>query len=110
MVPKSLDSTLAGRTRLYVVATIITAIIAVTSIVILALVKPENTSTGTLILGILLPVITAFLAASVGHLGAQVDGRLTQLIDITGTSEHAKGKIEEKHEESARRKSQRNRR
>lgn len=85
-----------NRARMYVAATIITAGLAVVSIVVLAIVKPDNTSAGTLILGVLLPLITAFLAASVGHVGSAVDGRLSQLLELTEKSSRAEGKLAEK--------------
>lgn len=87
-----------SRTRMYVIGTIMTAAMAVVSIIVLAIFKPDNTSAGTLVMGVLLPIITAFLAASIGHLGAQIDGRLTQLLTLTAKASKAEGKATEKQD------------
>lgn len=83
-----------AKARLYVQATIAVVGLAVGSMLTLALAKPENTSTGTVILGILLPVITAFLAAAVGKLGDAVNGRTSQLIAQSQEAGKLEGKLE----------------
>ena len=98
---KNAVDTSASKTRIYVIATVVTAALAVCAITTLAVMRPDNTSAGTLILGILLPIITAFLGAAVGHLGQQVDGRMTQLLQLVAVAGKAEGKLEAKSEPRA---------
>ena len=89
------------RYRLYVTATIIVSALTVILIFLLAVLKPGDTATGTLIIGILGPITAAFLVAAIGHLGAAVDGRLSQLLVLTARAKKAEGRLEEKTQQAA---------
>lgn len=84
----------SARTTQFIWAVIILCIVAVGAMLTIAIFKPGDTSTGTLILGIVGPVIAAFLAAAIQGVHLSVNSRLTELIDVTAKASHAEGKLE----------------
>lgn len=83
-----------ARTTQFVYAVVALCVLAVASMVTLAIFKPGDTSTGTMILGILGPVIAAFLAAAIQGVHLAVNSRLTELLDVTSKASHAEGRLE----------------
>lgn len=80
-----------ARTSQYVYAVVILCVVAVLAMLTIAIFKPGDTSTGTLILGILGPVIAAFLAAAVQGVHLAVNSRLTELLEMTARASKAEG-------------------
>lgn len=87
-----------SRSAVFTGAVIVLAIVTVTAITVLAIFKPGDTSTGTIILGTLGPIIAAFLAAALKDLHGAVNSRLTELIDSERIRSHAEGKLEQRIE------------
>lgn len=83
-----------AKTKTFTTAVIILAVVCVASIALIAILRPGDTSTGTLILGVLVPVITAFLSAAIRQVHQAVNGRLTELLDITARASKAEGQLE----------------
>jgi len=99
-----LSNHLNNRSAIFTSAVIILSVVAVSAIILVAIFKPSDTSTGTLIIGMLLPVITAFLAAALKDLHGAVNSRLTELIEITRRDAHAEGKLDQRRESEDERK------
>lgn len=82
-----------SNTRLFVAAVLGCCLITVISILAIALFgKPGDTSTGTIIIGIMTPITMAFLGAAVYGVYHATNSRLTQLLDVTASSSLAEGK------------------
>jgi uncharacterized membrane protein len=80
-------------TNLLVGATIVIAIVAVAAIVSIFAVRPDKDN-GTIIatiVSVLVPVMTALLAAAVREVHAAVNSRLTQLLEVTALKSRAEG-------------------
>lgn len=85
-------------TNLLVGSTIGIATLAVAAIVIIFLVRPDkdNTAIVATLMGFLVPLMTALLAASVQQVHAAVNSRLTQLLRVTAAKSHAEGVASER--------------
>lgn len=86
------------RSQLFTIAVMVLCLILVTAMVLLAILKPGDTSTGTLILGTVGPIITIFVAAAIREGHKAMNSRLSQLLETTSTSAHAAGMLQEKNE------------
>jgi hypothetical protein len=88
------DETSAGsHTALFVYAVVGIAILAIVSIVVIFIVRPDKDNTGliAIILGFLVPPSTALLAAAVQQVHLAVNSRLSQLVLLTRSSSFAEG-------------------
>lgn len=85
----------ASHTMLYVAAVIVLSVVGVGSIVALQLLNPEKDHSATIvvILGFLVPTVTALLAGAVSQVQKSVNGRLTQLLAMTARTHAAEGEI-----------------
>lgn len=83
-----------AQTTVFVWAAIILSVITVVAITTLAIFRPENTSTGTIILGITLPTITGCMAKAIHEGQKSVDGRLSQLLMVTAKASKAEGQLQ----------------
>lgn len=83
-----------GRITVYVWAVVILSVVATTAMVALAVLRPDNTSTGTLILGMMLPIITALLGAALQQIHVAVNSRLSELLVVTAKASHAEGQLQ----------------
>lgn len=84
----------SGKTKMYVIAVLVLAIVCVAAVAILAILRPGEIAPGTLIIGVLLPVITAFLGAALREVHTAVNGRLSQLLDTTARAAKSEGMLE----------------
>lgn len=82
-------------TILYVAAVIVLSLLGVGAIVALTVLNPEkdHSSTIVVILGFLVPTVTALLAGAVSQVQKSVNGRLTQLLAMTARTHAAEGEI-----------------
>lgn len=80
-------------TNVLVAATILLAIVAVSAIVTIFLVRPDkdNTALVATIMGFLVPLMTALLAAALQQVHTMVNSRVTQLLRITAAKSRADG-------------------
>jgi len=78
----------------YIGGAIVVCITTAVLVTIVALVRPENTAVLATIVGIGTPVTMALLAAGLNGIHKGVDGRLSQLLDVTERSSRAKGRME----------------
>lgn len=80
---------------LYVGAVIALSVLAIAAILTIFIVRPDkdNTPLVAVILSFLVPLVSAFLAASVRQVHLAVNGRLTQLLAQTAKSSHAEGQL-----------------
>lgn len=85
-------------TNMLVVATIFLAVLAVVAIIIIFLVRPDkdNTALVATLMGFLVPLMTALLAAAVQQVHAAVNSRLTQLLRVTAAKSRAEGILAQK--------------
>lgn len=79
----------------YVVAVVVLSLLGVGSVVILTALNPQkdHSSTIVVILGFLVPIVTALLAGAVSQVQKSINGRLTQLLAMTARTHHAEGEI-----------------
>lgn len=82
-------------TLVYVAAVIVLSLLGVGSIVALTVLNPEKDHSATIvvILGFLVPTVTALLAGAVSQVQKSVNGRLTQLLAMTARTHAAEGEI-----------------
>jgi hypothetical protein len=80
-------------TTLYIRAVVGLCVLAVVAIITLFVVRPDKDHTAliTLILGVLMPAISALLAAAVQQVHLAVNSRLTQLLALTQKASLAEG-------------------
>jgi len=84
-----------GRATVFVAAVIVLSILAVATILTIFMVRPDrdNTALIAIVLGFLVPIVSAFLAASVQQVHLAVNSRLSQLLLVTQTAALAEGKL-----------------
>jgi len=94
--PTTTDPTQSSNASIYVWAVIGLSVVAVIAILIIFLIRPDkdNSSLITVVLGFLVPVIMAFLAASVQQVHLAVNSRLSQLVALTAKASHAEGALD----------------
>jgi len=88
-------SPVGQRATIYVVAIIILCFLFAAFVLLVTFVRPDKDN-GTLILsvaGVVVPIITALLAATVQQVHLAVNSRLTQLLELTASSSKAEGKL-----------------
>lgn len=80
---------------LFVAAVIGLSVLAIVAILTIFLVRPDqdNTALVAIVLGFLVPLVSAFLAASVQQVHLAVNSRLTQLVQLTAKSSRAEGQL-----------------
>lgn len=85
----------SNSTLVYVIAVIVLSIVGVSSIVALTVLNPERDHSATImiILGFLVPTVTALLAGAVAQVQKSVNGRLTQLLAMTARTHAAEGEL-----------------
>lgn len=90
-------------TLVYVIAVILLSVVGVSSIVALTLMNPEKDHSATImiILGFLVPTVTALLAGAVAQVQKSVNGRLTQLLAMTARTHAAEGELTGRQRASA---------
>lgn len=98
-------TTSADHTNLLVGSTIGLAVLAVTAIITIFLARPDkdNTAIVATLMGFLVPLMTALLAAAVQQVHQAVNGRLSQLLRVTAARGRAEGMLaqqESMHEET----------
>lgn len=83
-------------TNMLVGSTIALAVLAVAAIVTIFIVRPDkdNTAMVATLMGFLVPLMTALLAAAVQQVHAAVNSRLTQLLRVTAAKSRAEGRAE----------------
>lgn len=93
-------------TNLLVGSTITLAVLAVAAIVTIFMTRPDkdNTAIVATLMGFLVPLMTALLAAAVQQVHAAVNSRLSQLLRVTAARSRAEGMLaaQEIHEEEGR--------
>lgn len=89
-----------NQSAVYVAAVIVLSLSGVGGIILLNVWQPEkdHTATITLILGFLVPIVTALLAGAVAQVQKSVNGRLTQLLAMTARTHAAEGELRAKKE------------
>jgi hypothetical protein len=79
--------------RFCIVCAIVVSIVTAIGVVVLALLQPDTTAI-PIVIGITTPVITALIGAGFhGGLSA-IDGRMTQLLNVSAKAEHSQGVVE----------------
>ena len=111
-IPKSYEELLMENQRLkatspvgqkatmFVVAILVLYFLFAAFVLMLTFVRPEKDN-GSLILpvgGVIVPIITALLAATVQQVHLAVNSRLSQLLELTAASSKAEGKLAGTHE------------
>jgi len=86
----------ASHAGLFVAASVILSIIAIGAILAIFIVRPEkdNTQLMTMVLGFLLPIITALLGAALQQVHLAVNSRLSQLVELTAAASKAEGQLQ----------------
>jgi len=86
------------KSNIYIIAILCICAMTVLSIVVITIARPEkdNTSTIALIIGVMVPILTALLSAAVQQVHTAVNSRLTQLLEITALEAKARGTLNEK--------------
>ena len=81
--------------QVYVVAVMLLSVVGVVSIVALTMVRPDQNHSDTIvvILGFLVPTVSALTAGAVAHMQRSVNGRLTQLLALTARVHAAEGEL-----------------
>ena len=78
---------------LLIYAIVSLSILAVIAVVAIALARPtvDNTPLYATIMGFLLPTVTALLAAAIQQLHWSINGRMSELLEVSKTAAHARG-------------------
>lgn len=99
----STSQAIGSKTTTLIVSIIILCVITVVFVLAITFIKPDtdNTPIILLIIGIIVPVITALLAVVVQQVHLAVNGRLSQLLSLTAVSSKAEGIVEGVREEKA---------
>lgn len=88
-------SYMMARTTTYVAAIVVLCAMATVFVLSITFLRPQADN-GTLIasvLGLIVPVVMALLAAAVQRVSTAVNGRLTELLEVTARNAHAEGKL-----------------
>lgn len=80
--------------RLFVIGAILMCVITVVAVVLLSVLVPMNTAVISVVIGITTPISMALLAAGLHGIAVNVDGKMTQLIDMTAKKERLQGLVE----------------
>lgn len=82
-----------GATGPYLMAIVALSILGVAAVTTIVVVRPEKdyTSTISILLGFLVPIVSALLAAAVHQVSTSMNGRLSQLLVLTAKSSRAEG-------------------
>lgn len=89
-------------TKLYVVSTVVLCVLVALFVLAITLVRPvaDNMPLILAVLGVVTPIVIALLAKiqqqadmRVREVGLAVDGRLSQLLELTAEAERAKGEL-----------------
>jgi hypothetical protein len=85
-----------SHTSLFVGAVVGLAALAVVSIIVIFLTRPDKDNTGliAIVLGFMVPLVSAFLAAAVQQVHLAVNSRLSQLVLLTAKAARAQGQLE----------------
>lgn len=84
----------SGTVKFYVTAAVCVAMVTIVAIVVLAVVVPMNTTVIATVIGVTFPIISSLMGGALHSMAVSVDGRLSQLLLVTGEKEHAQGQIE----------------
>lgn len=87
-------------TGIYVGAVVVLSIVGMLSVIGVLIARPtqDNTAIIATILGFLLPTVSALLAAAVREVKVTIDGRMSELLMLTGRAAHAEGKLSQTNE------------
>jgi hypothetical protein len=93
----------SSKTTIFVWAAVALSMAAVLAVTAISIARPDkdNTGTITMIVGIIVPSVTALIAKAVQEVHLAVNSRLTQLIQLTATASRAEGQLEAKHTNGA---------
>lgn len=91
----------SDHTNLLVGSTIALAVLAVIAIITIFTIRPDkdNTALVATLMGFLVPLMTALLAAAVQQVHAAVNSRLSQLLRVTAAKSRAEGMLEQQHKD-----------
>ncbi len=83
-------------TNLYVAAVVFLAVVALVAIIVIFLTRPEKDNSALIatVLGFMLPLVSAFLAAAVQQVHLAVNSRLSQLLILTARASRSQGRLE----------------
>lgn len=84
--------------KLYLAATILLCVLVVSFILGITAIRPsiDNMPLIVIVVGIMGPIITALVAASVYQVYHAVNSRLTELLELTRVTSKEEGKLEQK--------------
>lgn len=83
------------KANVYIVSTVALCVLAASFVLAITLVRPEKDNAGLIltVTGIVVPVVTALLAAAVQQVHVAVNSRLSQLLEQTAKASKAEGKL-----------------
>lgn len=92
---EELSPTKSTTPAIYVYAVVLLAVLVIIGILTLSVLQPskDHTPTITMMMGFVIPIITALLGGAVVQLGKAVDGRLNQLLAMTARTHAAEGEL-----------------
>jgi hypothetical protein len=84
-----------SKTTLYVMSIVVLCILAAAFVVVITIVRPgaDNATLIASVVGLVVPVNVALLAATVQQVHVAVNSRLSQLLELTAAASLAEGKI-----------------
>jgi hypothetical protein len=85
----------SSKTTLYVVSIVVLCVLAAAFVVAITIIRPgmDNSTIIASVVGIVVPVNVALLAATVQQVHIAVNSRLSQLLELTAAASLAEGKI-----------------
>jgi hypothetical protein len=83
-----------GNTTLYVIGAIITGMVTIFGVIIVAIVKPNDAAAIATIVGITAPITMALLAGIMQGIQRGVNGRLSQLLQVTNDQSERRGRAD----------------
>jgi len=88
-------SPIGQKATLYVVAIVTLCFLFASFVLLVTFVRPaaDNTSLILSVAGVVVPIITALLAATIQQVHLAVNSRLSQLLELTARSSKAEGKL-----------------
>jgi len=83
------------KANVYIVSTVALCVLAASFVLAITLVRPDKDNAGLIltVTGIVVPVVTALLAAAVQQVHVAVNSRLSQLLEQTAKASKAEGKL-----------------
>jgi len=94
-------SPIGQKATMYVIAIVVLCFLFASFVLLVTFIRPDKDNT-TLIIsvsGVVVPIITALLAATIQQVHLAVNSRLSQLLELTAASSRAEGKLAGKDKE-----------